>query len=136
MPFFEDLHKIFQNTPQSNLCGPLSAKAFVHCKTQVQMLNISVKFEGLRHYFCCNKTRADFREPRRVYFFSCALEDATMLDILFKRSSWPIAGFIGALKFHFICLLFVRSTRLTILGAVCVSVWSWLQAVSLCSVSL
>lgn len=49
MPFFEDLHKLFQNTPQSNLCGPLSAKAFVHCKIQVQMLNISVKFEGLRH---------------------------------------------------------------------------------------
>lgn len=34
---------------------------------------------------CCNKTLADFRETRWVYFSSSALQDATMFDILFKR---------------------------------------------------
>lgn len=57
----------------------------LHCRAQVQMLNIPVKSEGLRHWFCCNRRRADLREPRWVYFISRALEDATMLDILFKR---------------------------------------------------
>lgn len=49
--FFEDLHRMFQTAPQLRSWPEqqMSAEAFVRCKTQVQVLNISVKFEGLRH---------------------------------------------------------------------------------------
>lgn len=69
--------------------------------------------------------------------FSSGMQQSLIFYSKGEFCSWPLASFIRAFKLCFICLPLVRSTRLKTLDAVCISGWSWLQAVvCLCSVSL
>lgn len=81
-------------------CEQRCQRSLVPCKTQVQMLNLSVKLEGLRHSLCWEETQADFREPRWVCFCSCSLEDATMFSYFIQGEEY-VPGLFPSLEISF-----------------------------------